>query len=375
MNNIIIKVTGKNNRNFIKKLIRNNINIYNLKEINYKTIIIEIDYNDFLTINKTIYDIEIIDYKGKNKIKLIINKYKYLLISLVVGIILLMVLLNNIFEVNIIHTNLEIRNLVYNELLKHGIKKNTFKKSFDSLELIEKDIINNNKDKLEWLEIINVGCTYNVKVQERINNKNLDNTKIYNIVSKKDSIIKNIVGYSGEIVKDVNDYVNKDEVIISSNIMYNGTIKNISSASGVIYGETWYNVKVSYPLNYKEEILTGNNNKTLYFNIINKSIELNKKYNYKKINNNYLYKNRLLPIYISIQNQKEMKITNKKLSYEEAYEEALKLARKKITKKLKDKEHIIYEKCLKIYEKNSTIELEVFYSIYEDITKYVEVGE
>lgn len=373
--NIVIKVSGKNIENYIRKLVRNKVKIYNLKKIDYKTIIVELDYNEYLTINKTIYEIEIIKYKGKTRLINIFKKYKYLFISLIIGYILLKVLLNMIFEIDIVHTDPLIRKIVKNELKSNGVVKYSKQLSFDKLESIEKLITNNNRNTIEWIEIIKTGCKYTVRIEERIKNSLINNNKIYNVVSSKDAVIKKIVAYNGEIVKTNNQYVKKGEVIISSNITFNGNIKNVVSAKGLVYGETWYKINVSYPLTYTEELVTNKTNKALVFSLFNSNIELNKKFKNKRVKNNYLYKNNILPIYISLQNQREVIKSTKKLDYNDAYKEALKLAHNKISKKLDKEEYIIYEKCLKISKKDSTINLEVFYSIYEDITKYVEVGE
>ena len=45
---ISIKITGKNVYNFINKIIKNKINIYNLDIINKKEAIVKIKYKDYL---------------------------------------------------------------------------------------------------------------------------------------------------------------------------------------------------------------------------------------------------------------------------------------------------------------------------------------
>ena len=54
---ISIKITGKNVYNFINKIIKNKINIYNLDIINKKEAIVKIKYKDYLKLKKmhTIY--------------------------------------------------------------------------------------------------------------------------------------------------------------------------------------------------------------------------------------------------------------------------------------------------------------------------------
>ena len=75
-NQIKLKVTGKNPNNYLKELIRENINLYNITiNNNYLEIIInQKDYDKVIKI-KTSYKIEIIDYYGYSKIKRFFKQY------------------------------------------------------------------------------------------------------------------------------------------------------------------------------------------------------------------------------------------------------------------------------------------------------------
>ena len=154
-NYIKVLVEGKNINNFIKRLIINKINIYKLDYLSYDKITILIDYRDYKRIKKikTIYKVKKIRNYGKLKILEIINKNKTLFISLIIGLIIIFGLSNTIFKVEIIHTNKEVINKVKEELERYDLKKYKFKKSYDEIEKIEKKILDNNKDLIEWMEI------------------------------------------------------------------------------------------------------------------------------------------------------------------------------------------------------------------------------
>ena len=53
----------------------------------------------------------------------------------------------------------------------------------------------------------------------------------------------------------------------------------------------------------------------------------------------------------------------------------MELARNKMLLQLKDDEKILYEKKLKTKQNNSTIEVKVFFKVYENITSYQEISE
>ena len=168
--NIKIRVSGRNINNFIKRIIKNNIKIVKLTPRSHKEVDLIIDYNDLEEIEKykTIYDIKIVRYYGKLHIIKFLKKNRFILLFLLLGMIIVFILSNMIFSVEVIHSNSKIIKLVTEELKDRGIKKYAFAKSYSEVEKIEKEILNNNKDNLEWLEIIRNGTKYTVRVEERI---------------------------------------------------------------------------------------------------------------------------------------------------------------------------------------------------------------
>ena len=61
------------------------------------------------------------------------NTVQFIIISLIFGLAIFICLKNIIVKVDVIHSDKEIRELVTNELEERGVKRLTFKKSFDSL--------------------------------------------------------------------------------------------------------------------------------------------------------------------------------------------------------------------------------------------------
>ena len=373
---IKIKVTGRNINNFIKKLIRNKINIINTKVVSYKEIHLIVNSKDIEKINqiKTIYDIEIIDYYGKLKILKILKKNIYIISFLILGIIIITLLSNIIFSIDIIHSNSKIVNLLKEELEKYNIKKYSFVKDYNKIEEIKDRILEDNKDTLEWLEIIREGTKYIVRVEERIINSNIDESKNYDIVASKNAVIKYITAEKGEKVKDINTYVKEGDIIISSNITLPNNDKIQSSAKGTVVGETWYTIDTEYPYCYNEILYTGNKKKVLVFNILNKRISLFNFDEYKTFNKNvkYIFQNNIIPLSLSIEYQYETSIINDIYTYEEAKNKAIELAKDKLLDK--------YQRIIKINkvvvvteeDLTSKIKLSLFISCDEDITEYKE---
>ena len=375
---IKIKVTGRNINNFLKRLINNNINIEKVIPISHKEIDLIINYQDLDKVLKlkTIYNIKIVRYYGKLRIIKRIKKDIFILSSLLISLLLIYTLSNVIFKVEVIHSNKNIIKLVTKELEDNGIKKYKFVKNYQEIEKIKNKILEENKDTLEWLEIIREGTKYTIRVEERIiNNKPKDN-KIYNIVASKNAVIKNIYAESGEKIRSINTYVKKGDIIISSDITLPNNEKISKTASGKVQGEVWYNINIEYPYQYHEIKYTGNKKKVLVLNLLNKRISFFDFHKYKTFNRNikYIFNNNITPISLIYEDEYETNIINEVYDYNTAREKAITKAKEKILEKYPNIKDITNIKIIKEEDKKNKISLNLFVTCLEDITEYKEVN-
>lgn len=373
-----IKITGKTLKYFLDLLIRKKVNFYYLEQTKDYLIII-IDKNDYKTIKKikTTNKITILNRYGISKISYILEKYKYIISAFILSLAGLIFLSNVIFEIEIVHPKEEIREILYRDLEELGIKKYKFKKTYKEKEKIKKLILSKEKEKIEWLEIENVGTKYIINVEERKKNKENEQHTPQDIVAKKSALIIQIDAEYGEIQKKKNDYVKKGETIIS------GIIKNKDNpvakvrATGRVYGEIWYKVNVELPKYYYEEKFTENRKKIIKFKFFNKEINLFKKNIYKnyKIDEFILIKNNYLPIKITLDTQKELEIIEENYTIENCNKKALAIAEESLKRKLSSDSEIISKKILKKQNKNSKIIIEVFFKVKEDITATKDISQ
>ena len=375
---IKIKVTGRNINNFLKRLINNNINIEKVIPISHKEIDLIINYQDLDKVLKlkTIYNIKIVRYYGKLRIIKRIKKDIFILSSLLISLLLIYTLSNVIFKVEVIHSNKNIIKLVTKELEDNGIKKYKFVKNYQEIEKIKNKILEENKDTLEWLEIIKEGTKYTIRVEERIiNNKPKDN-KIYNIVASKNAVIKNIYAESGEKIRSINTYVKKGDIIISSDITLPNNEKISKTASGKVQGEVWYNINIEYPYQYHEIKYTGNKKKVLVLNLLNKRISFFDFHKYKTFNRNikYIFNNNITPISLIYEDEYETNIINEVYDYNTAREKAITKAKEKILEKYPNIKDITNIKIINEEDKKNKISLNLFVTCLEDITEYKEVN-
>ena len=148
-------------------------------------------------------------------------------------------------------------------------------------------------------------------------------------------------------------------------------------AEGTIYGEVWYKVSVEYPLHYEEIIETKNEKKVLSIKFLNKSYDLFnfKKYKHKKVESKKLLDSNLLPFSLTLDTQKEVNVINETYTKEQAIEKANQKIKESIESKLSENEYIIGIKQLKVEENNSTIILDAFVTVFENITSTKKIDE
>ena len=371
---IRIKISGRNAEYFIKKFIDKNINYKNLV-ISLKYIILDIsisDYKKLLDI-KTSYEISVVEYLGIYKYIIFVYRYWYLFLLFICSIFYIIFLSSIIFEVEVIHSNSMIREMILNDLKEKGISKYKLKVGYNEKNDIVNYILEKEINDIEWLEIEEVGSKYIVNVEQRKKKTNDEMCNFRHIVAKKDSMITSIFASSGEVVKKKNDYVKKGDILISGFIYNKETVKEKRCAVGKVLGEVWYKVNVSLPKHYYEERVTGDKSLGVEIVFFNKEISLFNKFNNFKVNKKDLYVNNILPMGIYISNYLETEIIDKEFDINIVDEEVFEIAKDKLIDRLGKDIYIKSQKVLKKEEKKSKILVEVFIKVEEDITDYFDI--
>lgn len=260
-----VKITGNNIHRYLKRVIKDKIDIIQMYPVSRKEAHIILKYSDYekLMQYRSIYEVVILQYCGSLDVQKKFRKSFVLLLCLCLGFFLIFFFSKIVFSVEVIHQDKDIRVFLTEELEKYGIKKYVLQKSYEELEKIEDQILSENKDMLEWIEIVSYGTKYTVRVEERKLNKKEEEYQYQHIVSKKNAVLVEIDAVRGEKVKFVNDYVSKGDVIISGFITLPNNTKTPTMAEGTVLGEVWYTVNVEYPFVYQETNFTGKS-KTVY---------------------------------------------------------------------------------------------------------------
>lgn len=358
---IYLEVSNELNR-FIKKCIDNNINLYNISYVKDKMVVL-IDVKDYLKIKKLNYysKIRVVKYDGLLNIKKIIKDNMFYISVIFLSFIWMNLLTNYIVDIEIIHSNSGIRHLLKEELDKNNVKRFSLAYSFEELDNITKKILADNKNNLEWVSIKKDGMKYIVRAEERIIKSEVVSDKPRDIVASKDAYITKVIGSKGNVLVRQGEYVKKGTVLISGKITLYEDVKGVTSASGSVYGNVWYECTVETPKEISSERLTGR--KRYNLNVGNKILLRNKYQNFRQKN---IKEIKIFGLKIKFYREEEVEIIKTKTDDEYA----LKRLKEEFDKKLNGKGVITYQKVLKKEENNSTIKYRVFIITNELINAY-----
>ena len=357
-----IEATGSVNR-FINKCISNKIYLSNISYIDNNKISCIINLDDYKKIKRLNYysKIKIVSYVGINKVKEMIKNNIFYIIIFILAFILIDIITSYIVDIEVIHSSSSIRKLIYKELDNNNVKKYSFAFDFNELDKIQKNILNNNKDRLEWISITKDGMKYIIRCEERKIKKINKESGYRNIVAKKDAYITKIISTKGVNLVRSGEYVKKGDVLISGEIKLYEEVKGDTLATGYVYGNVWYNVEVSIPKEENKKEYTGKSR----FNInINDKIFFKNKYKYFSQEN--IREIKILGLKIKFYKEKEYGYKKHILSDEEIEN----LVNDKIKEKFSNIGTISSQNVLKKEINNSTIDYRVFVICNELINEY-----
>lgn len=370
INYYVVKIKTKNKRRTLTKLFKLGIDIFDIK-YQKDVVIFKVSYLDYKKIKniKTIDEINVIRINGIERFKLILKRYRMFFIFFIIGIFIIVFFTRFILFINYETESKEMKELLSTELSNNGVTLYSYNKNYKQLEKIKNKIKEDNKDKIEWIELEKNGVLLNVKVIERVHkDKKKVSSVATDIVASKNGYIKDIYASSGEIIKNKEDYVQKGDIIVSGNIHRNDNVVARVKSNALVYAEVWYIIKANTNTVLTEEVKNNKGTTSLVINVFDKDLSLFK-INKKITNegNRYILKNNLFKI--SVKNKKNTYLN--KTTYKDY--ELISMLRKNITDNMNDtleeKEYIIEEKVLKNYKENGKMYIEVFLKTYENIAK------
>ncbi len=357
---IWVKTKYVNYYNLLSKLNYINLMIFDIKK-NNNYVYLKINKEDFAKLSKYIksYKFIIHSYTGLfSLINIVRSKFLYFIIT-IVGLLLFWILNNIIVDVEVLHQNSHLKEVLEYELIRLDVKPLTFKKDYDTLLQIKNEILDKYKDQIDWIEIEIVGMKYVIKLEERIINSEESKNDLCHVYALEDGLITDLKVTKGVANVSIGDYVKKGDLLINGNVLLNDEVISSVCAEGEVYAQTWYDVNVSIPYLYYENIKTGTMRYNLSIEHDNKETKiLNDRIDYYESEKIVLFD--LFGYKLFLEKQYEIEKIEKKYTEEEIVNEALNLAEEKVLLKFSTKDSILSKNVLKKTQNNSTIDIDIF---------------
>lgn len=371
-------VEGSNVYRYLNRVLKDGVCVDRIIPISRKKVILILKENEYqkLILYQSIYKITVLGYLGRKRTLLNFKKNSIIFSFLIVGILVLVLLSRGISEVEVVHSDREIREYLLMELEKYGIKKYSFKKSYAELSKIEEEILQNNKERLEWIEILEYGTKYTVRVEERRLNSKSNVFQYQNIISRKNAVITRIEAFEGEKLKFVNDYVKKGDIVISGEIMKPDNTSSLVMAQGNVYGEVWYEVSIFYPYVYQESRLTGKscNRYAVYFFGKRYGIFDFKKFRTFQSKKNTLFSFNFLDIQLVREKEYETVVRDEIYTADMVESKARDYVKKKLLRDNPYIRKILEMKVLKSSEDSKGKSFQIFTKVEEEIGEVQEIS-
>ena len=373
INHLKIQVKGKTANLFFHELVRRRIPIFFFEKKKDEILFI-IHFCDYSRIQEipTTSEVRILKRYGICWYRYLFLQYWYFFLFVLCGVFCDFFFSHFIFQVEVVHPNQTLVSIVEKDLKELGIHRYAWKVDYQRREKIKEKLLEREKDVLEWLEIEEIGTKYKITLEERRKNKEEDACYPRHLVAKKNAVLLEIDASSGEIVAKKNDYVEKGEIIVSGFIHNKDRIVSKKCATGRVYGETWYRVKVVSDSFMLEENLSRKKQRGLFMQFFHWHFGCQTKFITFQEKEYNIIEGKIVPIRLGF--IEYQKVLQREYSREEIIQQAVEKVYQAIIQKLQEEEEILSKKVLKIETKDSKIEVEVFFKVKEDITDYFDIS-
>lgn len=300
-NKIELSIFGVNLKRLIKNFYKSKIDVFNLKQVSFKNIILTINYKNYKQAKKLLKDYE---YKITNRFgaNYLVN-FATKRLGLVVGVVLFFIAIflngNYLSKIYIYGTSKIDNNEIINYLTTLGIKQNSFFCSVD-VELLEKSLENHFSD-ISLVSMIKKGTNIIINIKEKIT---IDEVMVSgDITSQFDGQILEINLIQGRPLFEEGDIVKKGDILVKGETIINGKIVECRAIANIKMN-VWYQSSYNFIENEIIKKRTGrvkeNSNLTIFnkcFTIKNNTINF-KSYE-KEYVSHYLFDKNILPIKIN----------------------------------------------------------------------------
>ncbi|NMD70660.1 sporulation protein YqfD [Bacillus sp. DNRA2] len=375
---VSVKVSGKGIERFINQLLRNGITIWDVKRYGVDTVVFHLKLGDVKKIRPLARNSECkIVFQQRIGMPFLLKQMlrnSGLLAGAILFLFVIILLSNMVWRVEVKGANPATEHKIYKQLDKMGIKPGKLQFFIDDVETVQRKLTNEIQ-VITWVGVELRGTTFHLEVVEKKEPKKTEVFGPRHLVAKKEAVISKIYVEKGQKQVELNQHVQKGQLLVSG-IIGKEEKTEIVSATGEVFGETWYKSTVELPIKSTFQVFNGNE-KMKY------SIKMGKvkipvwgfgkpkypSFTEDTTNHKLRFLKWELPISFVDTVIREKEEVTRIYSEEEATEVAMEIARKDIKSKLSEDAIIKGENVLHQAIENGKVTLSIHFQIIEDIAE------
>ncbi|MBW8348154.1 sporulation protein YqfD [Bacillus sp. IITD106] len=296
------------------------------------------------------------------------------LVGIVLFFLIAFILSNVTWGIEIKGADPETEHKIRKELTHLGIKVGTFHMLNDKPDVIQQKLTDR-IDNITWVGVELKGTTFHFNVVQKNDPKKPELKSPSNIVAKKKAVISDLFVEKGKPLVKINQYVEKGQVLVTGVIGSEDKPKLVS-ATGEVWGITWYNTKVEFPLKSQFKVYSGEEIRRHYVLAGKLSIPIwgfkrvnFKQYKIETIDHDLFFLGWKLPIKYSERTIRENEIMPRSLTKDEAIEAAIELARRDVENTIPADARLDREYILQQEVDNGKVKLSINFQVIENIAE------
>jgi len=373
---VTVKVSGKGLERFINILTRNGHHIWHVKRHGTETVTFKMRVQDAMKIRrfarKSGCRISFLQRSGAPFLLRRLLKNSGFMLGAAAFLFIIFILSNMIWGIEIKGAKPATEYQIRKELDKMGVKIGKVQFLVENVEGIQRHLTDN-VNALTWVGVELKGTTYHLQVVEKNEPKKPEQLSPQNLIAKKKAIIVKMFVETGQKVVDLNDHVEKGQLLVSG-VYGQEDNPELTAAKGEVWGETWYKSHVELPLVTNFKVYNGKEKQKYSLLIGNFQIPVwgfgkNEFKNYETEQNVYKihFLKWNLPISYIHKTIREQEEYQRSYTHKEAELNALELAKKQIKSQLDEDAMIKDEKILHKTIRNGKVILDIHFKIIENI--------
>jgi similar to stage IV sporulation protein len=373
---IRIEIIGQESSSFINSCLTSGIQIWDIQPLENGRVLASISVVDVLKAKTILKEnklkIRIKEKKGTPFLLRKLWRRNGFLIGMFSFIFILFLLSNMIWNINVTGANPKTEYQLKKAAVELGITKGKLIFLLPNVREIQRELTEK-MENVTWIGVTRHGTTYRFEVVEKEIPKEKQVTGPRHLVATKKAMVYSMFVEKGQPVISIHDYVQKGTLLVSG-MIGKADKTTLVSAKGKVYGEVWYQTKVSVPLNTSFQTYTGKSKNRHYVSIFGLSIPV-----YGFSDGEYKAKTETInetPLYLAKWKtpfsylKKEIRETDgvkRSYSKKEAVAVGKKMAKKELLKKIPADAKINGEKVWQQNVSNGKVTLTMLYQVIENI--------